>query len=120
MEAQKGLSNINLKSRLRQIAVLVVVILIGVLISSSLQAQNFHKAKVRHYKAKYRTQIKGNAHACDVLAKKRSKQPKQPMFAFLKAKPKYKPQAEVDAPAYIRTAKNNTANKNKILLASAE
>ncbi|MFM8911681.1 MAG: hypothetical protein ACKOE6_02030 [Flammeovirgaceae bacterium] len=120
MDAKKGLSNVNVNSRLKQIAVLVVVILIGVLISNSLQAQNFHRAKVKHYKAKYRTQIKGNAHACDVLAKKRSKQPKQPLLSFLKSKPKYKPQAEVDAPAYVRTAKNSTANRNKILMASAE
>jgi hypothetical protein len=113
MHAQKGLSNVSVKSRLTQVAVLVIVILLGVLISGSLQAQNFHRAKAKHYKAKYRTQIKGNASACDILAKRRMKQPKQPLFGFLRSKPIYKPQAEVAAPAYVHTAKNSAVNKRE-------
>ena len=42
---------------------------------------------------------------CFILAKKRAQEPRQPFFAFLQGKPKpvkYKPQAEIDAPSYVR------------------
>lgn len=119
MEAQRGLANINLKSRVKQIVILIIVILFGITISQSIQAQDFHKSKNKHFKSKYKTQIKANAHVCDILAKKRNKQPKQPMFAFLASKPKYKPQAEVDAPASARTASRKEKLKQN-LLASAQ
>lgn len=103
MEAAKGLGNVNFSNRIKQIVVLVVVILVGILISQSLQAQDFHKSKAKHFKSKYKTQIKGNSKACHILAKRRTEEPKKKFFAFLKAKPKYTPQAEVDAPTFART-----------------
>lgn len=54
MEAQKGLANMNLKSRLKQIVVLIIVILFGITISQSLHAQNFHQSKSKHFKSKYK------------------------------------------------------------------
>jgi uncharacterized membrane protein YfhO len=117
MEATKGLANINLGRRVKQIVVLIIIILVGVIISTATQAQDYHKSKSKHFKTKYKAQIKSNAHVCDILAKKRNKQSRQPMFAFLKSKPKYKPQAEIDAPAHVRTA---SRKEKPSVLASAQ
>lgn len=61
MEAQKGLVNIkatiNLKSRLKQIVILFIMILFVITISQSLHAQNFHQSKSKHFKSKYKSQI---------------------------------------------------------------
>lgn len=103
MEAARGPSNIDFNGRIKQIVVLIVVILVGILISQSLQAQDFHKSKAKHFKAKYKTQIRGNSKACHILAKRRTEEPKKNFFAFLKAKLKYTPQAEVDAPTFAKT-----------------
>lgn len=103
MEAARGPSNIDFGGRLKQIVVLIVVILVGILISQSLQAQDFHKSKAKYFKSKYRTQIKDNSKACHILAKRRTEEPKKNFLAFLKSKPKYTPQAEVDAPTIART-----------------
>ncbi|MFO0507991.1 MAG: hypothetical protein ACK5YS_03880 [bacterium] len=97
--------NISIKSRVKQVLVLAALILAGIAISQSLQAQDFHKSKARHFKSKYKSQIKINSKVCFILAKKRTQEPKQPFFAFLQGKPKpakYKPQAEVDPPSYVR------------------
>ncbi len=103
MEAARGPSNIDFSGRVKQIVVLIVVILVGILISQSLQAQDFHKSKAKHFKSKYRTQIKDNSKACHILTKRRTEEPKKNFFAFLKVKPKYTPQAEVDAPTFAKT-----------------
>jgi hypothetical protein len=97
--------NINLRSKVKQLLVLAALILAGIVISQSVNAQGFHKSKSKHFKSKYKSQIKINSKVCFILAKKRTQEPKQPFFAFLqgKAKPtKYKPQAEVDPPSYVR------------------
>jgi hypothetical protein len=97
--------NIGIKNRVKQVLILVALILAGIVISQSLQAQDFHKSKAKHFKNKYRAQIKINSKVCFILAKKRTQEPRQPFFAFLQGKPKptkYKPQAEVDAPSYVR------------------
>jgi hypothetical protein len=97
--------NINLRSRVKQIMVLAALILAGIVISQSLQAQDFHRSKAKHFKSKYKSQIKINSKVCSILAKKRTQEPMQSFFAFLQGKPKpakYKPQAEVDAPSYVR------------------
>jgi len=97
--------NISIKSRVKQVLVLVALILAGIVISQSLQAQDFHRSKAKHFKSKYKSQIKINSKVCTILAKKRTHEPKQPLFAFLQGKPKpakYKPQAEVDPPSYVR------------------
>jgi hypothetical protein len=96
----KMINNAGLKSRIRQVLFLIIVIIIGILISHAVGAQDFHKANARHFKSKYKTQIKWGGNACHILAKKRTETPSKPIFAFLKSKPKYKPMAEVDAPTW--------------------
>lgn len=104
MEQQsKGISNVDLKTRIKQIVILAIAILLGILISSAVDAQDqFHRANKRHFKTKYRTQIRLADNACTLLNKKRMQRPKAQHFAFLHRKPKYKPQAEVDAPGVKR------------------
>lgn len=100
MEQQSnGISNGDLKTRLTQIVVLLIAILIGILISSAVDAQDqFHRAKTKHFKARYKTQIRQADNACALLNKKRMQKPRAQHFAFLNRKPKYKPQAEIDTP----------------------
>ncbi len=102
MESAKGLSNVNIKGRVKQILVLLAVILAGIAISHSTHAQSYHRSNAKHFRNKYKIQIKNNDKVCTILAKKRTQEPKKPLFSFLKSKPKYKPQAEVDAPSYVR------------------
>ena len=102
MDTTKGLSNINLKSRVKQILVLLFAIMVGIAISYTTQAQSYHSSNSKHFKNRYKSQIKLNSKVCTILAKKRTAEPKKPLLAFLKPKPKYKPQAEVDAPSYVR------------------
>ncbi len=102
MSAARGLSNINMNRRLNQFLILIAIMLVGLLITSSLQAQSYHQSKAKHFKLKFKKQIRLNDKVCSILSKKRTQEPKQPLFAFLKSKPKYKPQAEVDAPSYVR------------------
>lgn len=112
----KGIANGGIKGRIKQVLILITVILIGILISQAAQAQSFHKAKAKHYKSKYRSQIKMNDRACLVLAKKkRSEEPKKALFAFLKRKPKLKPQAEVDGPAYSRSNRKQQIEKDPVI-----
>ncbi len=101
MEQQSnGISNGDLKTRLTQIVVLLMAILIGILISSAVGAQDqFHRAKTKHFKARYKTQIRQADNVCTILNKKRMQKPRAQHFAFLNRKPKYKPQAEIDTPA---------------------
>lgn len=100
MEQQSsGISNGDLNTRIKQLVILIIIILLGVLISSVVDAQDqFHRAKAKHFKAKYKTQIRLSDNACTILHRKRTQKPKTPYFAFLNRKPKYKPQAEVDSP----------------------
>jgi hypothetical protein len=113
MEAAKGIANINLNRRLKQMLILLAIMIVGMVISTSLQAQSYHQSKTKHFKGKFKKQIRQNDKVCTILAKKRAQEPKQPLFAFLKGKPKYKPQAEVDAPSYIRNKPVLTAQAAK-------
>lgn len=89
----KGISNVNLKARLRQILVLAIVIVIGVLISQAVQAKDHGKAgrsvKSRSY------QTVSSHRACKILAKKRM--PKR-VAATRSRKSKVRPMAEIDTP----------------------
>jgi len=89
MEQQSnGISNGDLKTRLSQIVILLIAILIGILISSSVGAQDqFHRAKEKHFKTRYKTQIRQADNACNILNKKRMQKPKAQHFAFLNRKP---------------------------------
>lgn len=98
----KGIANVGIRSRLKQIIALMVIIFVGILISQAVQAQGYHKSKSRHYKTKYRSQIRMNDRACHVLNRKRSEEPKAASLAIFKRKPKYKPQAEVDGTIVAR------------------
>ncbi len=93
--------------------ILLAIMLVGMAISSSLQAQSYHQSKAKHFKGKFKKQIRQNDKVCTILAKKRMQEPRQPLLAFLKSKPKYKPQAEVDAPLYIRNKQALTAQATK-------
>lgn len=104
----KGIANAGIKSRIKQILVLVLIIMIGILISQAVQAQSYHKSKARHYKAKYRSQIKTNNRACAILVNKRAAETRQPLFASFKRKPKHTPQAEVDGPSYSRVVRKES------------
>jgi 5-bromo-4-chloroindolyl phosphate hydrolysis protein len=108
-EASRNLPNISWKSRIRQILILTVAILLGLIISNALNAQDFQKAQKRHFKAKYKTQINLASQECKILNKKRNTAQKTPhkvqLFAAHSRKPKYKPQAEVDAPRFAMVDK---------------
>jgi hypothetical protein len=97
-EASKGLSNVGIKGRIKQLLILVAAIILGVIISSAVHAQNFHRAKNRHFKIKYRTQIRLANRECNILEKKRNAHPKTPLFVLQRRKTKVKSQAEVDTP----------------------
>lgn len=97
----KMINNADFKSRMKQVLVLILIILLGILISQVVDAQNFQRANTKHFKKKYKSQIKWGSKACHLLAKKREATPSKPVFAFLKSKPKYKPMAEVDQPAWL-------------------
>lgn len=74
-------SNINLRGRLTQIIVLVILILSGVLLSQFANAQVFGK-KSRFDKPKYRITVHNNSSkVCSILNKKRLSKPKTAMFA---------------------------------------
>jgi len=90
----KEIANGQITSRLKQVVVLILAILIGILISSSLQAQT-----PRHKVYKDKTM-------CNILHKKRTKSDKKRVFVSAK-KPKYKPMAEMEAPASTRVGNRN-------------
>lgn len=89
----KGISNVNFKSRLRQILVLAIVIVIGVLISQAVQAKD-HSKTGRSIKSKSYRAV-SSQRACKLLAKKRM--PKRVMASRAR-KTKVKPMAEIDTP----------------------
>ena len=100
-QATAGISNASVRGRIKQILILIVAIIIGVLISQAANAQhNFHKSKVVHHKIKYKVQIHKSGRVCDILNRKRHYVPKAPLFAS-NHKPKSKPLAELDAPRAV-------------------
>ena len=106
------INNAGLKSRMRQVLFLLIVIIIGILISHAVGAQDFHRANAKHFKSKYKVQLKWGGKACHLLAKKRNERPSKSIFSFLKSKPKYKPMAEVDAPL-LASSKPTQSTKRK-------
>ena len=93
----KGMSNVDMKGRIRQVLLLIGAVILGIIISCSAQAQDFHKAKKRHFKAKYKTQINLSKHECAILDRKRNSIPKPTLVA---TKSKWKPKAEIDEPGF--------------------
>lgn len=88
----KEITNAKIASRIKQVLVLIAIILIGILISIATQAQS---QPPRYFKAK---------HACNKLSKKRNQSENMKVVAV--RKPKYKPMAEMEAPAYYRPSAN--------------
>jgi outer membrane protein OmpA-like peptidoglycan-associated protein len=73
----------------KQWVALVLVIMIGILISNTVNAQDvYHKQKARHYKSKFRSQINDYSQACNILEKKKYQKPKSsPHFSSNKKEP---------------------------------
>jgi hypothetical protein len=89
-------SNVNIRHRLTQIIVLIIVILACMLFAQFAHAQrSIHKA--RFDKPKYRATVyKDSDKACYILHKKRTSVPKHPLFAFAKRSKTNKPMAETE------------------------
>ncbi len=92
----KILSNVHIASRMRQLVALIIAIILGMLITGNAQAQ---EPRYKMYKSKK---------ACMVLARKRSQSENLKVQA---RKVKYKPQAEMEAPAAYRTTARKEMNK---------
>ncbi len=114
----RKVSNVGFKSRIRQVLILIGAILIGMIISCAADAQDFHKAKKRHFRAKYRNQISVGNNACHILNKKRNMRHRAPLFAVRYRKLKYAPLAEVDTP--VAESHTPKFRRNDPLVASAK
>jgi Tfp pilus assembly protein PilO len=88
----REITNARIASRMRQVIILVVLIVLGVLYSSFANAQTNPKHRV--YKSKQ---------TCSTLAQKRN-QSQNIRVAVNYKKVKYKPMAEMEAPASARIA----------------
>jgi hypothetical protein len=97
----KDIANAKIASRIKQVLILAVIILIGIMISIATQAQ-----PPKHFKAKY---------ACSELNKKRNRTENKKVVQVSTRKPKYKPMAEVDPPKSYRTAQADKAVTRKKL-----
>jgi hypothetical protein len=90
----------------------VWVLMIGIVcgISTSSQAQRYHQAREKHFKNKYRKQIKLNDQVCGILRKRKHMRDSKPLLLahLFRKKSGYKPQAEVDPPAVQATARATT------------
>lgn len=96
MKNVSGISNVSLKNRTKQLLLLAIIIVIGVLISQAASAQhNFHKGKRVNHKIVYKVQVHKSDKVCNILNKKRHSVDKPALFASHR-KPKTKGQAEVD------------------------
>jgi len=89
----REISNGRIASRIKQVLVLVLAILMGVLVSISCSAQQFKRENARHFKARYKNQISTYSNACSILDKKRTQKPRSPLF-FSSRKSARKSQAE--------------------------
>lgn len=90
----KDIANVKISSRIKQVVVLILIILIGILISNAVQAQ-----QPRYKIYKDRT-------ACNILSKKRAN-PHNRKVPIAAKRPKYKPMAEMEAPASARSNSRN-------------
>ncbi|MBX2966114.1 MAG: hypothetical protein KF845_08210 [Cyclobacteriaceae bacterium] len=90
----KDMANVKISSRIKQVVVLILIILIGILISHAVQAQQ-PRHKVYHDRA-----------ACNILEKKRTKTTNIRVIAAAQKK-KHKPMAEMEAPASARANSRN-------------
>jgi len=96
----KGLANPGSKCIMNQIFIAMGAILLGMIISCTVQAQDFYKANRRYFKERYHAQISKAEKECAILHRKRKVHHKVSLLAFRSRKPKFKPQAEVDGPRF--------------------
>jgi hypothetical protein len=95
----KDIANVKISSRIKQVVVLVLIILIGILISNAVQAQ---QPRHKVYKDKA---------VCNILHKKRNKTENRKVIVAAQKK-KYKPMAEMEAPVSARSnSRNERVNK---------
>ncbi|CAN5383362.1 hypothetical protein BH10BAC4_BH10BAC4_02840 [soil metagenome] len=86
-------SNINVRHRLTQIVVFIVLVLASMLYAEVTNAQGASTID----KPKYRIQVhKDSNRTCYILHKKRTARPKQPLFASSRRSSKSKAMAETD------------------------
>jgi len=97
-QTPRGISNVSIRSRVKQFIILIVAIFIGVIISQTVKAQS---GPPRYRHAKHQIRIpKSEKKACEILAKKREQPHNQTVVAS--RKPRFRPMAEVDAPGTKR------------------
>ncbi len=71
--SSKEVGNVNVSGRLKQIFVLIIVILIGMIISiATAEAKDTHRVTNKKSKAMYRKQANMMANACEILSHKRN------------------------------------------------
>lgn len=88
---------------MRQFLILILVIVFGMIISVSVNAQSgYKKCNARFYKSKYKAQINQYANACNLLEHKRTHKPKVNNRLATLTKPKYKPLAEINSPTNMQ------------------
>lgn len=69
--AGKEIGNANITGRMKQLIVLIVAILIGMIISvATADAKDFQRDNQKRQKAQYKKQTVAMAHACTMLKKK--------------------------------------------------
>lgn len=98
-QSPRGISNVGIRSRLKQLIVLIIAIVVGVLLSQTVNAQN-GPPRYRHAKHYFKVHKSGEK-TCQILSKKRTQQPKAHSVAS--RRPKFRPMPEVDSP----TARKN-------------
>jgi hypothetical protein len=92
------------------------VVMMMMLVAPSTQAQSYFKAKEKHFKLKYKKQLRVAGRECEIMTRKRNKMPRQPLIARHQVKtkaPKYKAMAEVDPPGYVRKFETVASTENE-------
>ncbi|MBL7856961.1 MAG: OmpA family protein [Cyclobacteriaceae bacterium] len=108
----REIANAKISSRIRQAVILMVAVILGMILSVGVNAQDrFHQKKERFYKAKLKTQKNIYANACNLLDKKRTQKPKSNSLSKKSNRESQKPMAEVDSPSSAR----NTEPKNEVI-----
>lgn len=94
----KDLANIKISARIKQVVVLIIAIILGILLSKEADARHFpgKKNKKKYAKVKYKEQNVKYVNACNILDKKHSQ--KENIRVAVK-EPRYKPSAEFDPSA---------------------
>lgn len=111
----REINNVRIASRLRQVVVLILAVIVGMLISVSVNAQNrFQKNNTRFYKSKFKHQTSQYANACNLLAKKRNHKQKGGLHlaSFTKRKNRNTTTAEIDYFANVQSSPKSIKTKS--------